>query len=88
MQLLADGEPGFSWAHSIFFAAYNTMKKRGANVDSPYLNPSWLKEIEQFEQVENVSIFVPVGPWTSGFTLMARDSKTELRSSQKCRRKL
>ena len=28
-----EGEPGYSWLQRIFFAAYNSMKNRGSQID-------------------------------------------------------
>ena len=57
------GSPNFSWLHSIFFAGYNAMKTRGGSVDSPSMNPTWLRNIDAFTDVGWHKVFIPIGPW-------------------------
>jgi len=57
------GQPGFSWTHRIFFAAYNAMKKRGGSIDSPSMSPTWLRAIDSLTDVGWHKIFIPIGPW-------------------------
>lgn len=60
------GQPGFSWLHRIFFAAYNAMKNKGGSVDSPSMNPTWLRSIESVTDVGWYKVFIPMGPWRYG----------------------
>ncbi|KAH9952099.1 S-adenosyl-L-methionine-dependent methyltransferase [Amylocystis lapponica] len=57
------GTPGFSWTHKVFFAAYNAMKNRGANIDSPSMSPTWLRSIDSLTDVGWHKVFIPIGPW-------------------------
>ena len=61
-----EGHPGFSWTQRIFFAAYNAMKNKGGSVDSPSMNPTWLREIKSFTDVGWHKVFIPIGPWCYG----------------------
>ncbi|KAH8106814.1 S-adenosyl-L-methionine-dependent methyltransferase [Cristinia sonorae] len=58
-----EGQPGFSWTHRIFFAAYNAMKSKGGSVDSPSMNPTWLRAIDSLTDVGWDKVFIPMGPW-------------------------
>lgn len=60
------GSPNFSWVHSVFFAGYNAMKSRGGSVDSPSMNPTWLRNIDAFTDVGWHKVFIPIGPWRYG----------------------
>ena len=58
--------PDFSWTHRVFFAAYNAMKNRGGNIDSPTLSPTWLRSIDLLTDVGWDKAFIPMGPWIYG----------------------
>ncbi|CCM00019.1 uncharacterized protein FIBRA_02045 [Fibroporia radiculosa] len=55
--------PEFSWIHKVFFTSYNAMKNRGGSIDSPCMNPTWLRAIDSLMDVGWHKIFVPMGPW-------------------------
>lgn len=63
MSFVEQGQPGFSWTHKIFFAAYTAMKNKGGSVDSPAMGPTWLREVETLEDVGWQKVFIPIGPW-------------------------
>lgn len=58
-----EGQPGFSWTQRIFFASYNAMKNKGGSVDSPSMNPTWLRAINTFTDIGWHKVFIPMGPW-------------------------
>ncbi len=62
----AQGSSDFSWLHSVFFAGYNAMKTRGGSVDSPSMNPTWLRNIDAFTDVGWHKVYIPLGPWRCG----------------------
>ena len=64
------GQPGFSWTHMILFAAYTAMKNKGGSVDSPLMGPTWLREIDSLTDVGWQKVFIPIGPWYYGGTLV------------------
>ncbi|OCH94926.1 S-adenosyl-L-methionine-dependent methyltransferase [Obba rivulosa] len=55
--------PGCSWTQKVFFSAYNAMKNRGGNIDSPSMSPQWLRAIDGLTDVGWHKIFIPIGPW-------------------------
>lgn len=63
VSLSEQGTPGFSWTHKVFFSAYNAMKNRGGNIDSPSMNPTWLRSIDSLTDVGWHKVFIPLGPW-------------------------
>jgi len=78
MPLSEPGTPGFSWIHKIFFATYNAMKNRGGSIDSPSMNPTWLRAMDNLTDVGWHKIFVPMGPWRY-------DDEREKELSELCR---
>ena len=66
ISLAEEGKPGFSWTHKVFFSAYTAMKNRGGNIDSPSMNPTWLRAIDSLTDIGWHRIFIPIGPWRYG----------------------